>query len=180
MSERLSFGITADVAEKMLATFRCAAAKGQPIADRAALAGNFHFGSYSSLDYVNVYTGGSATSYVNFGGTLNLSANGTFTYSFAAVSSDKGSAAKFDTQDGAGTWTIEGDLLVTKYTSFKQTTRGVADSYKRDKVVYRIGGATVFGDGTKIVLLKQKLNTPINAVTVGDHSDWYSTKKRVL
>lgn len=180
MSASFSYGRSAELAEQMLSTFRCAETAGTPLADRSAIAGTLHFGSAASMDYIHIPTGTTSTSYVTYGGSYTFAANGTFTYSYSSASSN-GGGANFGKVDGKGTWTIEGDKLVAKFSEYKQwTSSGGFPSELKNKVyVYLIGGVTTYGDGTKVVIL---VETPpvktINAVTVGDRSNWYSTKKK--
>ena len=110
--------------------------------------------------------------FVSYGGTLNLKADGTFTYTFGSASGQVG-ATKFGSAKGSGTWRIENDLLITKYLTYDQ-----GDSYKRNEERYRIAGVVSFTDGSKVTVLTSDLKKPINACTVGNSSDYYSTKKK--
>ena len=179
MSASFSYSKSAELAEQMLSTFKCPETAGTPLADRAAIAGTLHFGNYASMDYIHIPTGTTSTSYVTYGGSYTFNANGTFTYAYSSASSN-GGGANFGKVDGKGTWTIEGDKLVAKFSEYKQwTSNGGFPSELKNKVyVYLIGGVTTFGDGTKIVILAETPSVKtINAATVGDRSNWYSTKK---
>ena len=180
MSAGFSYGKSADFAEKMLSTFRCADTAGTPIADRASIAGTLHYGNYASMDYIHLPTGATSTSYVTYGGSYTFNANGSFTYAYSSASSS-GGGASFGKIDGKGTWTVEGDKLVAKFSEFKQyvSSGGFPSELKNKVYVYMIGGVTTFGDGTKIVILIEVPPAiPVNAVTVGDRGNWYTTKKK--
>lgn len=172
MSAGFSYGTSANMAEQILATFKCASGKGKPIVEKKDLAGEYNFGNYASMDYVNIYSGATSTSYVSYGGTLSLASNGSFIYNYSSASSN-GGLAKFAGVKGAGKWTIDGDVLTTAYSQYDQ-----GDSYKVKEHKYRIAGLVVFPDGEKVAVLIQDLKKPINAVTVGDRSEFYTTKKK--
>lgn len=74
---------------------------------------------------------------------------------------------------GAGTYTIHGDILTCKYTTYDQ-----GDSYKWAEDVYRIAGVAVFPGGEKVLMLMEDLKLPVNNVSVGHGGKWHSTKKR--
>ena len=172
MSAGFSYPTSADWAELMMRTFKCPSAKGKPIADKSAVVGDYSYGSSSQLQWENIYTGASTMTFVSYGGTLNLKADGTFTYTFGSASGQVG-ATKFGSAKGSGTWRIENDLLITKYLTYDQ-----GDSYKRNEERYRIAGVVSFTDGSKVTVLTSDLKKPINACTVGNSSDYYSTKKK--
>jgi hypothetical protein len=172
MSAGFSFPTSADLAEVMMKTFKCPSAKGKPLADKSALVGDYSYGSHSQLEWENIYTGASTMTFVSYGGTLNLKADGTFTYTFGSASGQVG-ATKFGSAKGHGTWRIEGDLLITKYLAYDQ-----GDSYKRTEETFRISGVVTFTDGSKVTVLAKNLKKPINACTVADSSDYYTTKKK--
>ena len=177
MSARFSYNKSSEYLEEYLATIKCADTRGKALFDKSALVGDFGYGSYASMDYVNVYSGASSSSYVSYGGTLNLKADGTFDYTYGGASSSYGSAAQFGGQKGNGTWSIQGDILTLNYSKFEQFRNGIVDSYKLKEKKFRVGGATTFSDGVKIVILKDKLDLPMTWGNLGDKSDWYSTKK---
>lgn len=160
------------LAENLLASFRCPPAAGGPLVDEEALVGDYGFGSGSSQDWVNIYTGASSMTVVSFGGTLNLKADGKFTYTFTSASGVVG-ALNIRGAKGSGNWAIQGDQLVCTFTEYDQ-----GDGHKVKEHRYRIGGVTLFPDGTKIVVLLNDLQRPINATYTGDSSNWYSTKKK--
>lgn len=167
-----SFGKSADIAEVFFAGIKCPSAKGRALVDKAAIVGDYSYGSSSSLQWENIYTGASSMTFVSYGGTLNFAANGTFTYTFSSASGVVG-AAKFSGAKGNGTWKLEGDLLTCHWTAYDQ-----GDSYKPKDYVYRVAGVISYSDGVKVLVLKQNLDLPINAVTVRDASDYYTTKKK--
>ena len=43
---------------------------------------------------------------------------------------------------------------------------------------YRVAGLPQFEDGVKVAVLLVRLGVAVNAVTGGDRSDWFSTKKK--
>lgn len=172
-SAPLSFGYSADIAEVFFRTLKCPSGKGLPLVDKSALVGNYSYGASSSLQWENVYTGASTMTFVSYGGTLNLAANGKFTYTFSSASGQVG-AANFGGQKGNGTWKLEGDILTCKFAEFEQSD----GAYKATEYVYRVAGVISYSDGSKVLVLKQKLDMPINAVTVRDSSEYYSTKKK--
>jgi hypothetical protein len=158
-------------AENLLATFKCPPAAGGPLVDKEALVGDYGFGSGATQDWVNIYTGASSMTFVSFGGTLNLKADGKFTYTYSSATGAVG-ATTFRSAKGSGTWVIQGDQLICTYSEYDQ-----GDGHRVKEHRYRIGGVTVFPDGTKIVVLLNDLQRPINATYTGDSSNWYSTKK---
>ncbi len=172
MSAGFSYGMSADMAETLLAQFRCPAAKGRPLVDRTALIGSYAYGSSSALQFENIYTGATSMSVVSYGGTLNLQADGTFDYRFSSASGRVG-ATQFKQAKGTGKWTVKGDLLTCKFSTYDQ-----GDSYKATSNIYRVAGLVQFNDGVKVAVLKSMLKAPINAVTVADRSDYFSTKKK--
>ena len=52
-----SYAATAELAERFIATLRCPAAKGRPLVVKDALVGDYSYGSSSSLQWENIYTG---------------------------------------------------------------------------------------------------------------------------
>jgi len=171
-SSQFSYPKCADMAEVFLAQLRCPAAKDRPLVDKTGVIGSYHFGSGSSMQWENIYTGATAMTFVSYGGTLDLKSDGTFNYTYSSASGVAG-AAKFAGIKASGTWRIERDVLVCKYSTYDQ-----GDSYKRTEDRYRIAGIVSFSDGNKVIVLKSKLDVPINAVTVTDSSEYYSTKKK--
>ena len=159
-------------AEHLLATFKGPPAAGGPLVDKEALVGEYGFGSGATQDWVNIYTGASSMTFVSYGGTLNLKADGKFAYTFSSASGAVG-ATTFRGAKGSGSWVIQGDQLICTFTEYDQ-----GDGYKVKEHRYRIGGVTLFPDGTKIVVLLNDLERPINATYTGDSSNWYSTKKK--
>lgn len=172
MSAGFSFGKSADLAEVFYKSFQCPSAKNRVFVDKASVVGDYSYGTSSSLQWENIYTGATSMTFVSYGGTLNIKADGSFTYTFVSASGQVG-AAKFGNAKGAGKWRIERDLLICDYTSYDQ-----GDSYKRTKETYRIAGLVQFSDGQKVIVLKTKLDLPMNPVTVSDRTDYYSTKKK--
>ena len=177
MSARFSVNTTAAYLEEYLATIKCDATKGKALFDKSSLVGEFGYGSYASMDYVNVYSGASSTSYTSYGGKLNLKADGTFEFTYGGASSSYGGAAQFGGQKGSGTWTIVGDILTLNYAKFEQFRNGMVDSYKLKEKKYRVGSSTNFSDGVKIIILKDRLDLSMSWVNLAEKSDWYSTKK---
>jgi hypothetical protein len=163
MMGSLSFSETSGFAEEFLATLRCPAGKGRPFITKEALVGSYGYGSGSSLQWENIYTGATTMTVVSYGGTLDLKADGTFDYTFSGASGEVGSLRVASDKD-KGTWTVEGDLLIAK---------GEVREHK-----YRIAGVTQFADGTKVAVLFLRMDLLVNACTGGDSSDWYSTKKK--
>lgn len=170
-SAQFSYPTSADYAETMLATFRCASAPNQALASKEAIAGNYRFGDGSHMEYENIYTGATSFKFASHGGTLNLAADGTFTYKYGSASGQVG-AVNFRGITAAGTYSIQGDILTCTYSSYDQ-----GDSYKKKEEKYRIAGVTIFGDGNKVTILMDDLKLPVNSVTVANTSFWYSTKK---
>ncbi len=171
MSAEFSFPGTADLAEAFLKTLTCPGARGKPFADKASLVGDFFYGSYSSLQFENVYTGATTTTVVSYGGSLSMKEDGSFADTFGSASGQAG-APQIRSARGKGKWTIEGDLLVLAYSEYDQ-----GDSYVRKEKKYRIAGIVVFPDGERVLVLKDLLDQPVNAVTVMNRSEYFSTKK---
>ena len=172
MSASFSFGSTADLAEVFLRTLTCTGIKSKPIVDKATMVGDYNYGSSSALNFENVYTGATALNVISYGGTLHLKADGTFSDTYSSASGFVG-ATTFRGAKGKGHWLIQGDILVLNYTEYDQ-----GDSYKRKEKKYQISGVVLFSSGEKVVVLKDSLDTPINAVTVQNRSEYYSTAKK--
>jgi hypothetical protein len=171
-SASLSYGTSADVAEVFFRGIKCPSAKGRPLVDKSAIVGDYSYGSSSTMQWENIYTGASSMTVLSSGGTLNFAANGTFTYTFSSANS-VGGATKFAGQKGNGTWTLKGDIVTCHWKFFDQ-----GDGYQAKDYVYRVAGVISYADGSKVLVLKDKLDLPINAVTVRDSSDYYTTKKK--
>ncbi|HRC59283.1 MAG TPA: hypothetical protein PKU97_25345 [Kofleriaceae bacterium] len=174
MSTGFSFPRSADIAETLLATLRCPGPLGQPIVDVRSLAGNYHFGNGASMDWINVYTGATSTTFVSYGGRLHLKDNGTFDYEYSSAS-NQGAGTKFAGIRANGTWKIEGDTLLVTYAKYDQ-----GDSYRKKGERYRIASSMLFDDGNKLTILRSgtDYDRPVNAVTVSDPSTYYSTKAK--
>jgi len=168
---QFSYPESAGVAESFFASFKCPAGKGKPLVDKAVLVGNYNYGTGANAQWENIYTGSVTMTYVTYGGTLNLKANGTFDYTYKSASGQIG-AAKFGKIVAAGKWSVSGDILQLDYTSYDQ-----GDGYKRKQDKFRIAGVVQYSDGEKICVFKPDLRLVINALTVMDKSDYYSTKK---
>lgn len=172
-SAPLSFGTSADLAEVFFRTLKCPSGKGRALVDKSAIVGDYSYGSSSNLQWENIYTGASSMTFVSYGGTLNFAANGTFTYTYSSASGQVG-AARFGGQKGKGKWTLAGDILTCRFSEFEQSD----GAYKATEYVYRVAGVVTYTDGSKVLVLKQKLDMPINAVSVRDSSDYYTAKKK--
>lgn len=159
-------------AENFLATFRCPPARGGALVSMEALAGDYAFGSGASQNWVNVYTGATSMTFVSSGGDLNLKPNGTFTYRFVSASGAVGATVVRNAK-GSGRWTIQGDTLVCTFTEYDQ-----GDGYKVKEHRYRIAAVMQYPDGNKMAVLILNKEGPINPYTVGDSSNWFSTKKK--
>jgi len=171
ISADLSFPGTADLAEVFLRTLTCAGARGKPLAEKTSLVGDFFYGSYSSLQWENIYTGATSTTVVSYGGSLSMKEDGSFADTFGSASGQAGSP-QIRSAKGKGKWAIEGDLLVLTYSEYDQ-----GDSYVRKEKKYRIAGVVVFPGGERVLVLKSSPEQPVNAVTVMDRSEYFSTKK---
>ena len=171
MSASFSFPETCDIAEVFLKTFSCASAKGKPIVDKASMVGDYSYGSSSTAQWENIYTGATTMTIASSGGTLNLKSDYSFGYTFVSANGLAG-AAQIRQANGKGKWSIEGDILVLTYSHYDQGDGYVAKEHRR-----RIAGVVVFPSGEKVLVLKFMINQPVNAVTVQDKSDYYSTKK---
>lgn len=163
MMASLSYAGTAALAEEILATLRCPAAKGRPLVSKEALVGNYGYGSSANLQWENIYTGATSMTVVSYGGTLDLKADGTFDYSFQGASGQVG-ALKFATDKDQGTWDVKGDQVILTSKNGKER-------------VHRFAGLTSFSDGVKVAVLISRKDVTPNGVNMGDRSDWYSTKK---
>ncbi|MBA4294207.1 hypothetical protein C0431_14695 [bacterium] len=172
MTASLSYGGSADLGEVFLKTIRNPKTKGAALVDASALVGDFHFGSGASMNWVNVYSGATSTTFVSSGGSLSLAKNGTFTYTYSSASGAVG-ATIFRKATGKGNWTLQGDILTCKWTQYDQ-----GDGYQVKDYVYRVAGVVVFEGGERVLVLKQDLDKPINAVTVTDSADYFTTRKK--
>lgn len=170
MSSQLSFPETIRAMEPFLATFRSPKPAG-PIVDRASLVGNYRYGSGAGQDLVNINTGASAFQFVSSGGTLNLKADGKFTYTFSSASGIN-AATTFRGAKGSGTWKIERDWLICTFTEYDQ-----GDGYKVKSHRYRIAGVTVFGDGTRVAILMMENDRPVNMANIGDSGSWFTARR---
>lgn len=164
-SANTSYDRSAAMAEPFLASLRCPAGKGKPLVDRAALVGDYSFGSGASQMWVNVYTGATSMTAVTYGGTLNLKADGRYDYSFSGASGVVG-AMNIQTDNARGRWEVQGDLLVLTRDNGKQTK-------------YRIAGLTQFPSGEKGAVFMHRLDLPVNPLTVTNGGDYYATKGSV-
>ena len=165
ISAGLSYGRSADMAEVFLAGLRCPAGRGRALVDKEALVGHYHFGTGSHLQWVNVHTGSTTMTSVAYGGTLKLEADGSFAWTFTSASGEVG-RLQFGGDKDAGEWRIEGDKLLLR-----------SSKDGKDRRPYRIAGLTQFQDGVKAAILMYHHDKPVNAVTVTDPGDIYSTKK---
>ncbi|MBL8067000.1 MAG: hypothetical protein JNM28_00975 [Armatimonadetes bacterium] len=172
MTAGLTFSSSAPIGEEFLAGIRCPYTKGAALIDREAMVGDYWFGSGASQQWVNVFTGSTSMTFVSYGGSLFLKPDGKFEYTFSSASGAVG-ATTFRGAKGAGTWSLKGDLLTCHWTSYDQ-----GDGYKPKDYVYRVTGVVVFPDGERVVVLEDDLNVPVNAVTVGDSSNFFSTRKK--
>ncbi|ODU98306.1 MAG: hypothetical protein ABT20_18205 [Rubrivivax sp. SCN 70-15] len=157
-----SYGTSASMAEPFLATLRCAGGKGRPLADRAALAGDYGFGSSGSQMWVNVYTGATSMTAVSYGGRLALKADGSYAYEFAGAHGVVG-AMNVQTDRARGRWDVHGDLLVLTRDDGRSTR-------------YRIAGVTQFPGGAKGAVFMSRLDLPVNPTTVTNGGDYYATR----
>jgi hypothetical protein len=164
MSGAMSFGTSAQMAEPFLAAVRCPGGRGRPLVERAALAGDYSFGTGSSLQWVNIYTGAMSMTAVSYGGQLNLKPDGSYDYRFTGASGVVG-AMNIQTDNARGRWDIQGDLLVLTRDSGKQS-------------MYRIAGLTQFPSGEKGAVFMSRLDLPVNPTTVTNGGDYYATKGR--
>lgn len=172
MMAQYSFPRSADMIEAFLKTIRCEGMKPRNVIDKDALVGAFNFGNSASMDYVNIYTGATvATNFVSYGGTLTLHKDGTFDYLYSSASGQVGNA-KFGKIVGKGTWSINGDILTTKYSLYDQ-----GDAYHREMDQYRIGAVVTFSDGEKGCILMD-IKKPVNPCTVTAKEEFYTTKKK--
>jgi hypothetical protein len=162
MSGAMSFAASAQMAEPFLAAVRCAGGRGRPLVERAALVGDYGFGTGSSLHWVNIYTGAMSMTAVSYGGQLNLKADGGYDYRFAGASGVVG-AMSVQTDNGRGRWDVQGDLLVLTRDNGKKTQ-------------YRIAGVTQFAGGAKGAVFMNRLDLPVNPTTVTNGGDYYATK----
>lgn len=159
-----SFGESADMAEALLATLRCPAGQGRPLVDPQALAGHYHYGSGSALQWENVHTGATTMTALSYGGELHLKPDGTFDYTFASASGVVGAQQFQGDQERGGRWTVRGDVLVLARKDGRE-------------MKYRVAGLTRFADGVQAAVLVSRLNVPINGLTVTEPGDLYSTKR---
>ncbi len=167
-----SFRETAPFVETFLKGLSCPAAKGKPLVDKAALVGTYKYGTASSLQYENVYTGATSMSTVSYGGTLALLPTGKFTEDYSSAAGMVGNL-KFRGFKAKGDWTLNGDILTLTDTFYDQ-----GDAYKRPAKKYRVAGVVAFADGVKVLVLKGALDVPINPMTVGDKTEYYSSEKK--
>lgn len=172
MSAKYSFPQSSGMIEEFFKTIQLPGAKPKNIVDKEALVGAFNFGTSSSMDYVNIYTGATvASTFVSYGGTLTLHSDGTFDYSYSSASGQVG-AAKFGKIVGKGRWTLEGDILTTKYSLYDQ-----GDSYHRELDRYRVAAAVTFTDGERGLVLMD-IKKVANPTTIGASEEFYTTKKK--
>jgi hypothetical protein len=157
-----SYGTSAQMAEPFLAALRCPAARGRPLVDAAALPGDYAFGTGSSLQWVNIYTGATSMTAVSYGGRLHLHADGTYDYRFQGAHGVVG-AMNMSTDEAHGRWTVRGDLLVLTRDDGKESR-------------YRVAGLTQFPGGEKAAVFLSRLDQPVNPTTVTSGGDYFATK----
>jgi len=165
MSATISFNDSVRYAEPFFASFRCPGQERASLVDKAAMVGDYHFGSGASASWINTYTGSSFMTAVSYGGDLFLKADGTYSYRYASASGVVG-AQTFGSENAKGRWTVEGDLLTLTPTS------GTVTSVRQ----YRVAGVTQFADGNKSLVLLDLKDPPI-PYNVSDGSNIYTTKK---
>lgn len=165
MAGNLSLSQSAAMAEELLATLRCPAGKGRPFVDAAVLVGDYSYGSGASQMWENVNTGATSMTVASYGGSLDLRADGTYTSKFSGASGQVGSL-RFQSETQTGHWRVEGDVLVL-----------VSDEQGTRDRLRRIAGVTQFSDGVKVAVLLTRMDLAVNAMSVGDPGDFYSTKR---
>ncbi len=170
-SEKFTWPTTQKIADQMLATLRCPPAKGLPIATKESLVGDYTFGNGAAQNWVNVYTGATSTTFWSSGGSLKLAANGSFEWSLSVASGAVG-ATRFQGEKGRGTYTVQGDLLVLKFT-WHDPSLSAPPKERR----YRIAGVTKFSDGKRITVLLSDLMTVPSLSTMGPGLDWFLAEK---
>lgn len=157
-----TYGTSAAMAEPFLAALRCAGGKGKALADRAALVGNYGFGTSGSQMWVNVYTGATSMTAATYGGRLDLKSDGRYAYEFAGAHGMVG-AMNVQTDRAQGRWDVQGDLLVLTRDDGRQTR-------------YRIAGVAHFPGGAKGAVFMSRLDLPVNPTTVTNGGDYYATR----
>jgi hypothetical protein len=132
-----------DLAEPMVQALRCAGPKNAPLYDASSIVGHYYFGSSANMDYVNVHTGSTSSSHVNFAGEYDLRADGSATYVYGSASNFQGGPTRFGSDGGEGTWKVAGDMLTIQI---------------KGKVpyVFRLASMTDTGDGRVGIWLDPK------------------------
>lgn len=154
-----SFSTSAAMAEELLATLRCPAGRGRALVDPAALVGHYHYGSGAGLQWENVRTGATTMTSISWSGELELRADGTYASRFRSASGEVGRLG-FAGEEHAGTWRVEGDLLVL-----------AGDQERRQ----RVAGLTRFQDGVQALVLLRP-GVAVGPTTVTDPADLYTTR----
>lgn len=166
-SERFSWKTTQAIAEELFATFRCPAAKGATLASMDSLVGNYAFGNGAAQNWVNIYTGATSTTFWSSGGELKLVKNGTFEWRLTIASGSIG-ATNFQGEKGKGTWSVQGDHLIVKFTEHDRTLSAPPKERR-----YKIAGVTHFSDGKKVVILLSDLTILPSLSTITPGTDWF-------
>ncbi|MCA9679419.1 MAG: hypothetical protein KC464_30595, partial [Myxococcales bacterium] len=159
MSGRVSFPTSARLAEPFLAALRCPGHADAPLVDPRLLPGRYRFGTSGSQEWVQLGTGATYMTAVSYGGELDLGDDGGFTYRFAGASGRVGNM-DVSTDDGAGRWRVERDLLVLAFDDGR-TSR------------YRIAGVAALSDTSKAAVFLSDLSRPVDPTTVTDGGAFY-------
>ncbi len=166
-SEQFSWPATQAVAEELFASFRCPTAKGMALASAESLVGNYAFGNGAAQNWVNIYTGATSSTFYSAGGELKLAKNGTFEWQMSIASGGVGTT-RFQGEKGKGTWSIEGDQLIVKFTEYDKSLSAPPKERR-----YKIAGVTNFSDGKKVVILLSDLTILPALSTISPGSSWF-------
>ncbi|TSC25282.1 hypothetical protein [Corallococcus sp. Z5C101001] len=83
---------------------------GLPLVDDAEVVGDFLYGSSTSTQWVNAYTGSATMTAVSYSAEYSFGANHAFQYKYAGASGQVG-AMRFGSEDDQGTWSVKHDVL---------------------------------------------------------------------
>ncbi|MFN3683072.1 MAG: hypothetical protein ACK41F_03955 [Fimbriimonadaceae bacterium] len=146
-----SFAQSAKLAEEALKDLTCPGVTSNGLATDGALVGEYEFGKANRVDWAKMSIGPARFSPATRSGSLKLAADGSYRWT------EEGKPEE------TGRWKFQKDLLAL-------TPAG--GSERR----LRLAALSRFASGEKFLVLLDRLDDPVNALTVGDASTYFLTK----
>lgn len=131
---------------------------GLPLVDELEIAGAWKFNSGSSMQYVNVITGGTTVNSVAYTVGYRFGAGHDFVYEYSGANTRFGNT-QFGTDRDTGTWRLEHDLLVL--------------DGERKVRKYFIVGAGVGPSGKRVLYLIPEGNWSLSPGAIAQHGELY-------